>query len=82
MAWTVSAADANRRFSEILGRAANGETVIITRRGEPVAQLAPYGAGHGSDARDRAFDRLLATLEEGLPLGGGAFNRDELYEDR
>ena len=38
----VSAADANRQFSEILGQAADGETVIITRRGEPVAQLTPF----------------------------------------
>lgn len=79
---TISAADANRRFSEILARAADGVTVTITRRGEPVAQLVPYGRGAVDEERERAFDSLLATLEEGLSLGGGPFKRDDLYEDR
>ncbi|ASG23322.1 type II toxin-antitoxin system Phd/YefM family antitoxin [Nitrospirillum viridazoti] len=74
----VSARDANQQFSDILGEAADGETVIITRRGTPVAKLVPYTA----PADEGAWDRLLAMLEEGLPLGGGTFSRDELYEDR
>ena len=76
----VSAADANRQFSEILGQAANGETVIITRRGEPVAQLAPFDRRAGDGARSAAWSRLLSTLDEGLPLGGGVFDRDSLYD--
>ena len=76
----VSAADANRQFSEILGQAAAGETVIITRRGEPVAQLAPFDRRSADDARAGAWARLLSTLEEGLPLGGEPFDRDSLYD--
>ncbi|BAJ83176.1 prevent-host-death family protein (plasmid) [Acidiphilium multivorum AIU301] len=76
----VSAADANRQFSEILGQAVQGETVIITRRGAPVAQLTPLGRRPADEARDQAWDRLLATLEKGLPLGGHRFDRDSLYD--
>ena len=76
----VSAADANRQFSEILGEAARGETVIITRRGDPVAQLGPFGRPAVEDARNLAWSRLLSTLEEGLPLGGARFDRDSLYD--
>ncbi len=76
----VSAADANRQFSEILGQAAEGETVIITRRGDPVAQLLPFGRRPADEARDMAMSRLLSTLEEGLRLGGGRFDRDALYD--
>lgn len=76
----VSAADANRQFSEILGHAVEGETVIITRRGTPVAQLVPYGRPPADEARAPAWDRLLATLEEGVPLGGDRFDRDALYD--
>lgn len=76
----VSAADANRQFSEILGQAVQGETVIITRRGAPVAQLTPLGRPPADEARDQAWDRLLATLENGLPLGGHRFDRDSLYD--
>ena len=38
---TVSLADAKARFSEIIDRVAAGETVCITRRGKPVAQIGP-----------------------------------------
>jgi prevent-host-death family protein len=76
----VSAADANRQFSEILGQAAGGETVVITRRGEPVAQLTPFDGRTELGVRAAAWSRLLSTLDEGLPLGGGDFDRDALYD--
>lgn len=36
---TVNLADAKARLSELVERAEAGETVCITRRGKPVAQL-------------------------------------------
>jgi prevent-host-death family protein len=80
MAIFVSATDANRQFSELLGHAAEGETVIITRRGEAVAQLTKVAPRAFDEARERAWDRLLASVEEGLSLGGGKFDRDSLYD--
>lgn len=77
---TVSAADANRQFSQILRQAAGGETVLITRRGNPVAQIGPVGPAGASDGREVARVRLIATLERGLSLGGHRFNRDSLYD--
>jgi prevent-host-death family protein len=41
---TVSLADAKARLSELVERAAGGETVRITRRGKPVAQITAVGA--------------------------------------
>jgi prevent-host-death family protein len=38
---SVSLADAKARLSELVERAANGEEVVITRRGKPVARLIP-----------------------------------------
>ena len=80
MAYTVSARDANQQFSDILGRAAQGESVVITRRGQPVAELIKYGAGASAEGNGAAWDRLVSTLEIGLNLGGGAFDRDDLHE--
>ncbi|HLY54499.1 MAG TPA: type II toxin-antitoxin system prevent-host-death family antitoxin [Stellaceae bacterium] len=80
MARFVSAADANRQFSTILGEASRGETVIITRRGRPVAQLLPYGRRPADEARDTAWRGLISTLEEGLPLGVARFDRDSLHD--
>ena len=38
----VNVADAKRRFSDLLGRVAYGrETILITRRGRPMARLVP-----------------------------------------
>jgi prevent-host-death family protein len=38
---SISLAEAKARLSELVTRAAEGETVQITRRGKPVAQIAP-----------------------------------------
>ncbi len=38
---TVSVADAKARLSELLDRASQGEEVVITRHGKPVARLVP-----------------------------------------
>ena len=38
----VSTGDAKNRLSELIRRAEkNGETIVITRHGKPVAQIAP-----------------------------------------
>jgi prevent-host-death family protein len=74
---SVSARDANQRFSDILGRAAQGEATVITRRGVPVAQLVPFTHARNPS---QAWSRLVDTLEAGLPLGGERFDRDALYD--
>lgn len=41
---SLNVADAKRRFSELLGRVGYGSaTVLITRRGRPMAKLVPPG---------------------------------------
>ena len=57
---SVSAREANQQFARILGEAASGEEIVITRRGKPVAVLAPYrrrSAHAGAEGRDRAGSR-------------------------
>jgi len=39
---TVSVAEARARFSELLDKVVAGETVVITRRGEPIADLSAH----------------------------------------
>jgi len=38
---TVNVQEARRHISELLDRVASGEEVVISRRGKPVAKLAP-----------------------------------------
>ncbi|HYF85381.1 type II toxin-antitoxin system prevent-host-death family antitoxin [Azospirillum sp.] len=77
---TISAADANRQFSKILGQATSGHTVIITKRGQPVAQLAPYDRSATKTNGGLAWSRLFQILEDGMDLGGERFDRDALYD--
>ena len=41
-AYTVSVAEARARFSELLDKVEAGETVVITRRGQPIADLSAH----------------------------------------
>ena len=76
---SISAREANQFFSRVLGEAERGDTVVITRRGKPVAVLAPY-ASQLSQERERAIERLVELMRTGLPLGGRRFSRDEMHE--
>ena len=58
----ISAADANRRFSQLLrGVRELQTTYIVTSHGKPVAKIAPAGQGAGFSAG--ALQILLARLE-------------------
>ncbi len=76
---TVSAREANQRFSRLLGEVAGGEKIVITRRGQPVATLAPY-RGPVTPARKAALERLMALGRKGFHLGGIRATRDEMHE--
>ena len=76
---SISAREANQSFSRVLSEAERGDTVVITRRGKPVAVLTPY-TSHISKQREQAIERLLELLRKGLPLGGRRFSRDEMHE--
>ena len=60
---SVSLADAKARLSELVSRAAEGETVQITRRGKPVAQLTPVVA-----PRKPIDIEALRKLTESMPM--------------
>ena len=74
----VTAREANQAFSHILKQAEAGESVVITRRGRPVAMLTPYPA---SDARERelAIEHIVGLMRKGIPIGR-RFARDEMHE--
>ena len=82
MTMTVTANQADEQFPDLLGKAEKGETVVITRDGRPVAQLVPCSPAFSEEERQRAWDRLLEMMREGLHLGGEKFDRESLYDDR
>jgi len=76
---SITAREANQSFSRILADAENGDSIVITRRGKPVAVIAPYGPPMPPE-RDRAIERIVALMRQGLPLRGRRFTRDEMHE--
>ena len=66
---TVSAQEARQRFGELLESARKGERVIVTRRGEPVAELRAVESTNDdnwmlTDEEAEKLDRLIAREEE------------------
>lgn len=76
---TITAADANRRFSGVLRDVSKGEVLMIVSRGKPVATIGPVKA----DSPDRkvAKKNLIDRLRQRDNSGGRNWTRNELYED-
>ena len=80
---SVSAADANRKFSELLRGVRQGRSYVVTSHGEPVAKLVP--AAQDARIKSGARSALLARLKSQPAVKGiksrRRWTRDELYED-
>lgn len=75
----IGAFEAKTHLSELLAAAEAGESVLITRRGTPVARLVP--AALGREDRAAAIDRL-STLRKKLTDHGVAMTAAEILEAR
>ena len=60
---SVNLADAKAHLSELVDRAAAGEAVCITRRGKPVAQIAPT-----ETPRKRVDPTALRNMTDKMPV--------------
>jgi prevent-host-death family protein len=75
----VSAADANRKFSQLLQGVRRGRSFVVTSHGRAVAKIAPIEESSNVDAGARTS--LLTRLREQPVTKTGRWTRDELYED-
>jgi prevent-host-death family protein len=78
---TVGIFEAKNRLSELVERAARGEEIVITRRGEQVARLVPPRT---LDAlgQARTLAARIRRSRSGQALGDGASIRDLIEEGR
>jgi prevent-host-death family protein len=76
----VSAADANRKFSKLLGGVREGQSYIVTAHGKAVARIIP--AARESDVARAARTTLLKRLRSEPVVTIGRWTRDELYEEK
>lgn len=76
---TITAADANRGFSNLLREVREGEEIMILSRGKPVAKI--------TSVVSEAFQKnvmknlLLSRLKSQDATGSRNWTRDELYHD-
>ena len=56
---TVGSFEAKTKLAELLDKVEAGETVTITRRGKPVAQLVPLGGANDQERRRKAIEEIL-----------------------
>jgi len=66
---TVGAFEAKTHFSDLLARATSGETITVTKHGQPVAQIVPF-ASTASRSVARAAVEELFELRRSLRLDG------------
>lgn len=66
MASSVGVAEAKRRFSELLDRVAEGERIVVARRGRPAVVLVSPTEAAGSGARPAplGFASLAGALAD------------------
>lgn len=75
----ISAADANRRFSELLRMVKAGRSVIVTSHGKSVAKIAPLT--EDDRTMEKARSALFVRLRKERTVDAGRWTRDELYDD-
>jgi prevent-host-death family protein len=75
---SISAAEANRNFSQLLRDVREGQSFVVTSHGHPVARISPAQSENASAVKARAS--LLRRLESEKVVDVGRWQRDELYE--
>jgi prevent-host-death family protein len=76
---TISAADANRKFSEVLRDVRNGSSVVVTVHGKAVARIV--GIDDRGVAADDSRETLLARLTTQRAMGARSWTRESLYRE-
>ncbi len=77
---TITATDANRRFSAVLREVSQGEILTIVSRGKPVATIGPVKTD--SPNRQIAKKNLIKRLRKMDKTGSRDWTRNELYDDQ
>jgi prevent-host-death family protein len=72
----ISAAEANRKFSEVLREVREGHSYLVTSHGKPIARILPAAETRSQDAKERLIRYLRSQPVRNI----GRWTRDELYE--
>ena len=76
----ISAANANRNFSQLLREVREGRTYVVTIHGKPVARIAPVQSKQGKVGDSRGWGRLLRRVRKQPVMNIGRWTRADLYD--
>ncbi len=81
---TMTVRDVNQNFSKVLAEVEKGETVLITKNGQTVAELRPRADDPRDDPAWRAaYDHMVALMRATPETGYrvGKISEDDKYGD-
>jgi prevent-host-death family protein len=78
MTRTITATEANQRFSEILRDVGAGDSFTVTSHGKPVAEIRPPKVTGGHDKQ--AIREMLDRMNKLPGVVTGSWTRDDLYD--
>ncbi len=78
----IGAFEAKNTLGTLLDRVEDGEEIVITRHGRPVARLVPNSGGADRTQARAAAERIRARAAVLAAGGGGGFDWDVLKRDR
>lgn len=76
----MTAADANRNFSELLREVRGGRSVVVTVHGKPVAKVVPFDLEKQKTHEGRRV--LIERLAAQPVVNAGRWTRESIYRDR
>jgi prevent-host-death family protein len=79
---TIGTFEAKTHLTELLGRVAKGEKILITNRGRPVAMLVPPEPDNRADVAGLVKEMLRARDGGGPKHGKGMTVRQMIEEGR
>ena len=76
----ISAADANRKFSQLLREVKEGRSYVVTSHGRPVARIAPVTSQEARSTAASVRTSLLNRLRREPVVKIGRWKREDLYD--
>ncbi|MGH9412469.1 MAG: type II toxin-antitoxin system Phd/YefM family antitoxin [Terriglobales bacterium] len=79
---TITATEANRKFSKLLREVRQGKTYVITSHGERIAELVPARLSSEAEKarRNKAWEELKKHLDAQPVMNLPHITRDEMHE--
>lgn len=77
---TIGTFEAKTNFGKLIQKVSNGEEILITKRGEPVAKIVPLNKNAGTEAALAAVTRMKLLAQQ-MRLGEFDWEEWKVYRN-